>query len=134
MSSSLSSSFLGKSLDVSNQVSKKKNKGKKKKKQYKKEVNQPTMVVGIGNFKETSNMHHKTRYPCKICKGDHSLINCPGIPKVLEEWSKNSYQLTIDPSTSDCAVPRKKGKVRFPRRLWKGIHHSYLFPHMGEAS
>jgi hypothetical protein len=93
------------------------------------------MVVSIGgNVEETSNMHRKPKYPCKLCKGDHFLINCPGIPKVLEVWSKNSHQLTIDPSTSDSQVPGKKGKVRFPCRLCKGIHHSHLFPHMDEAS
>ena len=115
MSSSLSSSSsLGKRLDATNQVTK-----KKKKKQDKKEVDQPTMVVGIGNVEETSNMHHKPRCPCKLCKGDHFLIGCRGIPKVLEVWSKNSYQLIVDPSTSDCEVPKKKGKVRFPCRLCK---------------
>src|ERR1700722_19621771 len=80
-SSSISSSSLGKSLDASNQVAKKKKKGKKKKKkkkQDKKEVNQPS----VSCVEETSNMHHKPKYPCRLCKGDHFLINCPGIPKV----------------------------------------------------
>jgi len=79
-------------------------------------------------------MRHKPRHPCKLCKGDHFLIDCHGIPKVLEVWSKNYYQPIVDPLTSDCEVPRKKGEVRFPCRLCKGIHHSLLCPHMDEAS
>jgi len=114
-------------LDASNQVT-------KKKKQDNKEFNQPTMFVSYGNVEETSNMHHKPRYPLKLCKGDHSLIDCLVIPKVLEGWSKNSYQPTIDPSTNDCEVPRKKCKFRFPCRLCKANQHSQLFPRMDEAS
>src|SRR5271168_2502659 len=61
ISSSISSSLLGKSLDASNQVAKKKKKGKKKKKkkQDKKEFNQPTMAVSVSCVEETSNMHRK---------------------------------------------------------------------------
>jgi len=130
-SSSIYSSSLGKSLDASNQVAKKK---KKKKKQDKKEVNQPTMVVSVSCVKETSNMHRKPKYPCRLCKGDHFLINCPGIPKVLEVWSEKSHQLSINPSTSDSQDSGKKGKVRFPCKLCKGSHQSHIFPHMDEAS
>ena len=49
MSSSLSSSSLGISLDASNQVAKKKKKGNKKKKQDKKGVNQPTVAITISS-------------------------------------------------------------------------------------
>jgi hypothetical protein len=38
------------------------------------------------------------------------------------------------PSTSDNQVGSKKGKVKFPCLLCKEMHHSYLFPHMDEAS
>ena len=137
ISSSVSSSSPGKILDASNHVAKKKKGNKKKKnkkKQDKKELNQPTMVVSVICVEETSNMHHKPKYPCRLCKGDHFLINCPGIPKVLEVWSEKSHQLSIDPSTSDSQVPRKKGKVRFPCKLCKGSHQTHIFPHMDEAS
>ena len=92
------------------------------------------MVVSVSCVKETSNMHRKPKYPCKLCKGDHFLIDCPGIPKVLEVWSEKSHQLSIDPSTSDSQVPGKKGKVRFPCKLCKGSHQNHIFPHMDEAS
>ena len=112
---------------------KKKGKKKKKKKQDKKEVNQPTMAVNVSYVEETSNMHRKPKYPCKLCKGDHFLINCPGIHKVLEVWSEKSYQISFDPSTNDSQVPGKMGKVRFPCKLCKGSHQTHIFPHMDEA-
>ena len=138
-SSSISSSSPGKSLDASNQEAKKKKKGKKKKKkkkkkQDKKEVNQPTMAVSVSCVEENSDMHRKPKYPCRLCKGDHFLVNCPGIPKVLEVWSEKSHQLSVDPSTSDSQVPGKKGKVRFPCKLCKGSHQTHICPHMDEAS
>lgn len=134
MSSSLSSSSLGKILYASNQVTKKKKKGKKKKRLDNKVFNQPTMVVSIGIVEGTSTMHHTPKYTCKLCKGDHFLINCSGIPKVFEVWSNNSYQLTVDLSTSDSQILRENIKVTFHFRLCKGTHHSHLFPHMDEAS
>ena len=133
-SPNFSSSSLGKSLDASNQVAKKEKKGKKKEKQDNKEVNQPTMAVSVSCDEENSDMHRKPKYPCRLCKGDHFLINCPGIPKVLEVWSEKSHQLSNDPSTSDNKVLGKKGKVRFPCKLCKGSHQTHICPHMDEAS
>ena len=92
------------------------------------------MAISVSSVEETSNMHRNPKFPCKLCKGDHFLINCPGIPKVLEVWSERSYQLTVGPSTSDFHVLGKKGKVRFPYRLCKGSHQTHIFPHMDEAS
>jgi len=105
-------------------VAKKKKKGKKKKKkkkQDKKEVNQPTMNVSVRCVEETSNMHRKPKYPCRLCKGDHFLINCPNIPKVLEVWSEKYHQLSIDPSTSDSQVPGKRVKLGFLVSYTKGV-------------
>lgn len=65
---------------------KKKKRGKKNKKRGKKYVIQPTMAVGNVNVEENSSMHCKPKYPCKICKGDHLLIDFHGIPKVFEVW------------------------------------------------
>lgn len=86
------------------------------------------------NVEELSKRGHKLKFPCKLCKGGHLLIDYPCIPKVLEVCSKNSYQLTVDPSTSDFHLPRKNDKVRFPYRLCKGIHHSHILPHIDGAS
>ena len=79
------------------------------------------MAVSVSNVEETSNMHRKPKFPCNICKGDHFLINFPGIPKVLEVWSEKSHQLTIDPSTHDCQVLEKNGKLSFLVGYAKGV-------------
>jgi len=126
VSSSISSSSVGKILNASNQMTKRKKKGEKKKNLDKKVVNQPTMSISIGNFEGTSTMHGKTKYPCKICKGDNFLVNYPSIPKVLEVWSNNSRQHIVDPSISHSHILREKIKVKFPCRLCKGTHHSHL--------
>ena len=34
----------------------------------------------------------KPKYPCRLCKGDHFLLDCPGISKVLEVWSESYDQ------------------------------------------
>ena len=58
---------------------------------------QGSTIVGPSN-----NNHHggekptrigrKPKFPCRLCKGDHFLLDCPGISKVLELWSKSSDQ------------------------------------------
>ena len=32
----------------------------------------------------------KPKFPCRLCKGDHFLLDCLGISKVLEVWSQYS--------------------------------------------
>jgi len=54
--------------------------------------------------------------------------------RFLKYDKKRLYQPIVDPSTSACELPGKKGKVGFHCWLCKGIHHIHLFPHMGEAS
>ena len=77
-----------------------------------------------------------------LCKGDHLLRDCLGIPKVLEVWSTGSQQPLSSasgdhagdkPSTSIHKVHRKKGKVKFPYRLCEGNHFIHLCPYMDEA-
>ena len=76
-----------------------------------------------------------------LCKGDHLLQNCPGIPKVLEVWSTGSHRplsstsgahVGDKPSTSKSHG--KKGKVKFPYKLCEGNHPIHLFPLLDEAS
>ena len=78
-----------------------------------------------------------------LCKGDHLLQNCLGIPKVLDVWSTGSHQplsSTFDdnvgdkPSTSNSKSHGKKGKVKFPYKLCEGNHPIHLFPLLDEAS
>jgi hypothetical protein len=146
VSSSLSSSSPGESLDASNQEDKKKKKRKIKKKKDKKGRNQPTIVHHVGSVDDVgkpTNTGRKPKFPCRICKGDHLLRDFPGLPKVLEVWSMGSQQpmspasghhVDDNPSTSDHMVRGKKGKVNIPCWLCKEMHHTYLFPRMDEAS
>jgi hypothetical protein len=80
----------------------------------------------------------KPKSPCSTCKGDHFLMDCPGIPKVLEVWSSMSSTPTRHVgdtlSTSDIQVGKKKTTVKFPCMLCKGDHYSHLCPRMDEAS
>jgi hypothetical protein len=80
----------------------------------------------------------KPKFPCSLCKGDHFLRDCPGIPKVLEMWSSVASAFSRHagdaPSTSDIQVGKKKTTIKFPCMLCKGDHYSHLCPHMDEAS
>ena len=85
----------------------------------------------------------KPKYPCRLCKGDHFLLDCPGISKVLEVWSQYSDQpmastsghhVDDKPLTRDNTVEGKKGRVKFPCQLCGRTHHTHICPHMDEAS
>ena len=51
----------------------------KKKKQDKKEFNQPTIALSMENVEDPLKIHHKPKFHCNISKGDHLLINFPGM-------------------------------------------------------
>ena len=87
MSSSLSPSSLVESYDASNQVKNKKKKGKIKNKKDKQGTkSQPTThsVESDGLPIETP---CNRKFPYKICKGDHIIMDCHGLSKVLEVCS-----------------------------------------------
>lgn len=76
-----------------------------------------------------------------LCKGDHILWNCPGIPKFLGVWSIGSHRpLSSEPGDhagekpSTCKVHGKKGKVKFCCKLCEGNHPIHLCTLMNEAS
>jgi hypothetical protein len=80
----------------------------------------------------------KPKLPCSLCKGDHFLRDCPGIPKVLEMWS-SMLSAPVEhvgdtPSTSDIKVGKNKTTVKFPWMLCEGDHYSHHCPRMDEAS
>jgi hypothetical protein len=87
-------------------------------------------------------MHHKPKFPCRLCKGDHLLKDFPSIPKVVEVWSHGSQPMSSvvaghdgdKPSTRYNQVGSKKGEVKFPCLLCKEMHRNYLCPCMDEAS
>jgi hypothetical protein len=47
---------------------------------------QPTIVNSTGSVDKVDKVKMKNlkrKFPCSLCKGDHFLRDCPGIPKVL---------------------------------------------------
>jgi hypothetical protein len=102
---------------------------------------QPTTINSTGSVDKVDKIKTKNlkpKFPYSLCKGDHFLRDCPGIPKVLKMWSSTSSASTIHvgdtPSTSNVKVGKKKTTVKFPCMLCKGDHYSHLCPHMDEAS
>ena len=78
VSASSSSTSPRESLDSSNQVAKKKKKMTKKKKTPRREVKSTTQV------EPPSAPPRKVKFPCRLCKDDHLLRDCPSIPRILE--------------------------------------------------
>jgi hypothetical protein len=80
----------------------------------------------------------KPKFSCSLCKGDHFLMDFPGIPKVLEMCSSTSSasvgHADDTPSNSDVKVAKKKTTAKFSCMLCKGDHYSHLCPRMDEAS
>jgi hypothetical protein len=135
----------------SSQVDQKKKKWKEKKKKRLKRTKppttsdvgskQPVIVNSTRSLDEVNKIKMKNLKPkfhCSLCKGDHFLRDCPGIPKVLEMWSSASSasarHVGDAPSTSDVKVGKKKKTVKFPCMLCKGDNYSHLCPCMDEAS
>jgi hypothetical protein len=154
-SPSVSSSSSSESSEASNPVNKKKKKRKNKKKKDKKGSKLPTTVKHVGKQPVTVNhagsvddvkitqTTRKPKYPCRLCKGNHLLKDCPGLSKVIKAWSTHPHQTmslaseqhTNDPpSTSHDTVGKKKSRVKFPCMLCKGSHLTHLCPCMDEAS
>jgi hypothetical protein len=136
---------------ASSQVDKKKKKQKETKKKNPKMTKPPT-ISDVGSKQPTTINHTgsvdevdkikmknmKAKFPCSLCKGDHFLRDCPGLPKVLEMWSSTSSTFarhaSDTPSTSDVKVGKKKTTVKFPCMLRERDHYSHLCPRMDEAS
>ena len=121
-STSSASASLGESLDSSNQVAKKKKKKTKKKKSPKGE---PTQTVPLSSPAIHSSIHEvgspsapprKVKFPCRLCREDHLLRDCPGIPRVLEVWSHDparpsSSTESHGDATSSVGNGKEKGKL-----------------------
>ena len=149
-STPLSSSSPVENSNFSKWMGKKKTKRKAKNKNTKRNVIAPTydLHVGIppatdhdaGSIDVPISGSCKPKFPCRICKGDHLIKDCPSISLVLEVWSKHplssvsNHHVDDAPSTSDSLVKSQKGKVRYPFFLCKDMHRTYLCPHMDEAT
>ena len=139
-STSSSSTSPGDSLDSSNQVAKKKKKKTKKKKSPKGETASITLTPSSPpEVGPPSAPSRKVKFPCRLCKEDHLLHNCPGIPRVLEVWSHDPARpssssgdhgdVTLSPGNG-----KGKGKIRIPCRFCEGNHPLHLCPLMDKAS
>ena len=82
-STSSSSTSPGESLDSSNPVAKKKKKKTKKKKAPKGEARSTSLTPSTPEVGSPSAPPRKVNFPCRLCKEDHLLRDCPGIPRVL---------------------------------------------------
>jgi hypothetical protein len=150
-SPSLSPSSPSEISKASSQVDKKKKKWKEKKKKNPKRTKPPTIsdvgskqpatINRTGSVYEVDKIKTKNlkpKFPCNLCKGDHFLRDCPGLPKVLEMCSSTSSASTRHvgdaPSISDVKVGKKKTTVKLPCMLCEGDHYSHICPHMDEAS
>jgi len=81
----------------------------------------------------------KVKFPCKLCKGDDIIRDCPSIPRILKAWCHDldhpsSYSEAHGDATLLTANVKKKGKIRFPCRLCVGNHPFHLCPLMDKAS
>ena len=120
-------------------MAKKKKKKTKKNKAPKGEARSTALTPSTPEFGPPSAPPRKVKFPCRLCKGDHLLRDFPGIPRVLEVWSRD----LACPSSSTKAhvdVPlsthkgKEKGKIRIPCRLCEGNHPLHLCPLMDKAS
>ena len=141
VSTSSSSTSPSESPDSSNQVAKKKKKRtkKKKKKSPKEESKSAATTLSTPEVGPPSAPLWKVEFPCRLCKDDHLLRDCPGIPRVLEVWShdpacpSSSYEAHGD-ATLSVGNGKKKGKIRFPCKLCEGNHPLHLCSLRDKAS
>jgi len=136
---SSSSTSPGESLDSSNQVAKKKKKKTKKKKSPKGEAKSAATTLSTAQVGPPSAPLWKVKFPCRLCKEDNLLRDCPGIPKILEVWSHDpacpsSSSGAHDDATLSTRNGKEKGKIRIPCRLCEGNHPLHLCPLMDKAS
>jgi len=81
----------------------------------------------------------KVKFPCRLCKDDHIPRDCPGIPRILEVWSRDLAHPSLSSEAQGDATlstrnGKKKGKIRIPCRLCEGNHPLHLCPFMDKAS
>ena len=82
-STSSSSTSPGESLDSSNQVAKKKKKKTKKNKALKGEAKSAATPSSTPEVGPPSAPPRKVKFLYRLCKDDHLLRDCPGIPRVV---------------------------------------------------
>jgi len=138
-SSPVSTSSSSTSPGESNQVAKKKKKKMKKKKAPKGEAKSAALTPSTPEVWPPSAPPRKVEFPYRLCKEDHLLRDCPGIPRVLEVWSHDlarpsSSSEAHGDATLSVGNGKKKGKIRIPCKLCEDHHPLHLCPLMDKAS
>ena len=111
-------------------IKEKKKKDKKKKASKEKVVSTPSRL----EVEPRSVPSRRPRYPCPLCKEDHFTVDCPGITRVLDIWSRDSIRPTTPHGYNARLVGKGKGRVCLPCRLCEGYHILRLCPFLDEAS
>ena len=112
---------------------------KKKKKSPKEETNSAATTPSSPKVGPPSAPRRKVKFPCRLCKEDHLLRDCLGIPRILEVWSHDparpsSSSEAHGDATLSVGNGKKKGKIRIPCKLCEGHHPLHLCPLMDKAS
>ena len=91
-------------------------KTKKKKKSDKCKATCAATAPSTSQVETPSAPLRKVKFPCKLCKGDHILRYCPGIPRILDVWSRDpahpsSSSEAHGDATLSTGKSKKKGKI-----------------------
>ena len=132
------------SLDGAGKAKTQVTKEKKEKKKKEKKKKEPKANGGkrVSSSENPHTVPTRPKSAFVICKGDHYHRYCPCIPRILRDWSPhlhNPVSSTSDshventPSTTESEALGKKGKYRFPCKLWKGDHAVHRCPFLDEA-
>ncbi|CAA3018918.1 retrotransposon, unclassified [Olea europaea subsp. europaea] len=117
-STSTSSTSLGESLDSSTRVAKKKKKKTKKAKSAKGEVKSLVIATSTPSSSPEAEPPYapprKVKFPCRLCKEDHLLRDCPGIPMILDAWSHDPARPSSSPDDATLSVGKDKGNRKPP--------------------
>lgn len=120
-------------------MAKKKKKKRKKKKSPKGEAKSAATPSSTPEVRPPSAPPRKVKFPCRLCKEDHLLRDCPGIPKILEVWARDlAYPSSSSGAHDDATLSthngKEKWKIWIPCRLCEGNHPLHLFSLMDKAS
>lgn len=120
-------------------MAKKKKKTTKKKKSPKGEVKSAATLSSTPGVGPPSAPPQKVKFPCRLCKEDHLLCDCPRIPRVLEVWSRDLAHPSLSSKAHDDVTlttrnGKGKGKIQIPYRLCEGNHPLHLCLLMDKAS
>ena len=116
VSSPSSPPLLGESFTSSNQETKKKKNTKKKKKSDKHEATCAAIAPSTSQVGTPPTPQWKVKFPCKLCKDDHLLHECPAILRILEVWSPDLAHPSLSSkahadATLSTGNDKKKGNV-----------------------